>query len=182
MIALMLAAALNCGAFHIDLKASQPLAPVAETHAPGSCHVRQSHGYAIPDPTCTPGAINPTVTAITLRDKNFRTGCIRDGATSADQKRQVYSWYGITPPTHNAGPTQTCELDHLVSLRIAGADTLDNVWPECDHPEQPIGKRGFKIKDAKAENDAAKAVKAGADLSDIQRRVAQDWTQFLTGP
>jgi hypothetical protein len=43
----------------------------------------------------------------------------------------------------------------------------------------PVGQREFKIKDAHAELSLMRAIKAGADLEDIQRRIAEDWTQFL---
>ncbi len=35
----------------------------------------------------------------------------------------------------------TCELDHLVPLELGGADTLDNLWPECG----PFGAEGLKV-------------------------------------
>lgn len=183
MLAMILAAAVNCASFHIDPVASQPLAVTAATHAPGSCHVRISHGYPIPDPTCTPGAVNPTVTAAVLKDPAFRTACVRDAATSEGRKEITYSWYGITPPANNRGPSQTCELDHLVSIGLGGADTLDNIWPQCGGPPgAAVGQRFFKVKDAHAELSLMRQVKAGADLRTIQTRIAQDWTQFITEP
>lgn len=184
MIALILAAALNCSAFHIDPLASQSFAPTAATHAPGSCHVRMSHGYPIPDPACTPGAINPTVTAKVLRNPAFRTACVRDMVTSESRKRVVYLWYGIAPPSNNRGPTQTCELDHVDSLGLAAADTLANVWPECGPPGVPVGQRYFKIKDG-VEDRLMKEVRdapagtADQVLSSIQRQIAADWTVYL---
>jgi len=174
------AAALACTSFDIDPTASQPFAPTRADHAPGSCQVRRArNGMLLPDPTCTPGAINPTVSSDVLRNPGFRTTCIRDKVTSASQKRKVYVWYGIALPTNNKGPNQTCELDHLVSIGLGGADTLDNLWPQCDGAEKPIGKREFKIKDAHAELGLMRQVRAGADLDAIQRRIAEDWTQFI---
>ena len=75
------------------------------------------------DPTCTPGAINPTVTAEVLQDPSFRTTCIRSQASSEAQKAETYQWYKIEHPSQNSGQTQTCELDHLISLELGGADT-----------------------------------------------------------
>ena len=176
---LLLASALSA----INPLASQPLAPVAATHAPGSCHVHKAaDGYQLPDPTCTPGAINPTITADVLKDPTFRTGTVRDQLTTAAQKQIVYVWYGIAKPKGNVGPNQMCEIDHVVSLGLAGSDALENLWPQCGPANVPVGQREFKIKDAHAELSLMKQVKAGANLADIQKRIAQDWTQFIVAP
>jgi hypothetical protein len=135
----------------------------------------------LPDPACTPGAVNPTITAEVLRDPSFRTGQERDDLTSAARKRVVYGWYGIAPPKDNKGPGQVCELDHLISIGLGGSDALENIWPECGPADVPVGQREFKIKDAHAELGLMRQVKAGADLGDIQHRIAQDWTQFIQG-
>ena len=181
--AVIFAAALNCAVFNISPQASQTLAPAAPDHAPGSCHIRlAANGMQLPDPSCTPGAVNPTVTAEVLRDPRFRTACVRDQISSAATKRHVYAWYGITPPTHNTGPNMVCELDHLVSIGLGGSDDLTNIWPECGPAGVSVGQREFKIKDAHAELSLMRAVKQGADLQAIQRRIADDWTQFIAGP
>lgn len=186
ILAAALAASAPVAAFHIDPRASLPLAPVAADHAPGSCHARlAANGMQLPDPACSPGAINPTVTAAVLRDPAFRTGAVRDQLTSAAAKRKVYVWYGIAPPQGNAGQNQICELDHVIDLGAGGSDALENIWPQCQRPGSPpvqVGEREFKIKDRFAEHDAVRQIKAGADLADIQRRIAQDWTQFIEAP
>ncbi len=74
-----------------------------------------------------------------------------------------------------------CELDHLVSIGLGGSDDLSNIWPECGPASVPVGQREFKIKDAHAELSLMRAVRRGADLQDIQRRIADDWTQFIAG-
>lgn len=186
MLSLILAAAValaSAPSFHIDPRASEPLAPVASDHAPGSCHARlAANGMQLPDPGCTPGAVNPTVTADVLRDPTFRTGTVRDQISSAAAKRKVYAWYGITPPKGNTGQNQVCELDHVISLGLGGSDALENVWPECGPNDVPVGQREFKVKDAHAELSLMRQVKAGADLKDIQLRIAEDWTQFIAAP
>jgi hypothetical protein len=180
---IVLAAALalvTAPALHIDPRASEPLAPVAADHAPGSCHVRYAaNGMGLPDPTCSPGAINPTLTIDVLLNPAFRTGMVRDKLTSAAAKRRVYVWYGISKPRGNTGPNQICELDHVVDLASGGADSLENIWPECGDPNAPVGEREFKTKDRFAEHDVMRLIKGGADLADTQRLIAADWTQFL---
>jgi len=51
--------------------------------------------------------------------------------------------------------SQTCELDHVVTLELGGADTLDNIWP-CGPTCAPLPQRFFKEKD-----------------------ITADWTQYL---
>lgn len=145
----------------------------------GQCHPRMSHGYPLPDSGCTPGAANPTLTLQVLEDPRFRTGYVRNQATSAAKKNKIYAWYAITKPRNNRGRSQVCELDHLVSLELGGADTLDNIWPQCGPSRVELYRRYFKQKDM-VENYLAAQVRAGTmDLYDVQFGIAQDWTQYL---
>jgi hypothetical protein len=167
-----------CASLGVDGKASQPLA--SATIPPGHvCRARTSNGYPIPDPTCTPGAYNPTLPVATLNSPKFKTPCVRDKATTPAQKAHTYDWYEIAKPSDNSGQNQVCELDHLVSLELGGADTLDNLWPQCGPDAVTLNERFFKIKDA-VENYLAREVKAGRmDQRAAQRGIAEDWTQYL---
>ena len=180
MISLILAAT----TLAFNPRAAVPLAPTALSHAPGSCHVRlASNGMQLPDPSCTPGAVNPTLTPQVLFSKGFHTGLVRDKLTSEQEKKVVYSWYGIKEPANNKGASQICELDHLVDLLLGGADTFDNIWPQCQAPGAkpvPVGQREFKIKDRFAEYAAVKALKNHPEQqAALQRQVAKDWTIFI---
>jgi hypothetical protein len=168
----------NCAKFNIDVNAARSLGLVI-LPPPFGCTTRMSNGFPIPDPNCTPGAINPTLTAMVLRNPTFTTKCVRDNATSASQKAGTYTWYHIPHPKNNTGATQTCELDHLISLELGGADTLENIWPQCGPPGVQLRARYFKQKDI-VENFLARQVKAGnMDLAQVQRGIAEDWTQYL---
>jgi hypothetical protein len=71
-------------------------------------------------------------------------------------------------------------LDHLISLELGGADTLDNIWPQCGPSRVKLATRYFKIKDG-VENYLAAKVKAGEiSLQDAQRGIAADWTQYIS--
>ena len=160
----------------VDPKASTPFAAAT---ASASCSPRTRNGYPLPDPTCTPGAINPTVTLAVLQSGTFKTPCERNRASSATQKATTYPEYGVPPPANNTGASQTCELDHLVSLELGGADTLDNIWPQCGPPGVKLPKRYFKVKDG-VENYLAVKVRAGEiTLADAQHGIATDWTQYI---
>ena len=166
----------DCGSFNINAKDSQPLKP-ADTAS--GCKTGMKNGYPVPDPKCTPGAVNNTLTVEVLRDPNFRTGCVRDNATSASQKASTYTLYHIPHPAHNQGVMQTCELDHLISLELGGADSIDNIWPQCGPDGVVLRQRFFKQKDA-VENYLAKQVRDGVmNLKDAQQGIAEDWTQYL---
>lgn len=167
-----------CEDLGIDASASEPFASVPVPTS-GECHTGVSRGLPIPDPKCTPGAIDPTVTEEVLKDSRFRTKCIRDLATSASKKNSTYGLYGIQHPDNNTHATQTCELDHLVPLELGGADTLDNIWPQCGPDGVELSNRFFKRKDA-IENFLTRQVKAGnMSLSDAQQGIATDWTQYV---
>jgi hypothetical protein len=167
---------LKCPAF--NPKGDSPLQEVTIPPV-GTCKVKMKGGYAFPDPTCTPGAVNPALTMAILKNKDFRTGCERDKATSATKKKQTYDWYGITKPADNREPHMICELDHLISIELGGADTLDNIWPQCG-PQGATGEdRLFKQKD-QVENYLAAQLKAGKiTKKDAQEGIATDWTQYI---
>ncbi len=169
----------HCAQFQIDDKASTPIVPGFVPEKTG-CKTRQAaNGVLLPDPKCTPGAINPTLTAKVLQDPAFTTKCVRNDATTEEQKHTLYAAYGIEEPQHNEGETMSCELDHLVSLELGGADTLDNIWPQCGPADVELKERFFKQKDL-VEDHLGEFVKLGkVELGEMQKRIAADWTQFL---
>lgn len=130
-------------------------------------------------PTARLGAINPTLTIEVLRDRSLTTRCKRDAATQKVEKATTYEWYNLPHPSNNSGEGQICELDHLISLELGGADTLDNIWPQCGPSGVALPQRFFKEKDT-VENFLAMQVREGRmDLSEAQKGIATDWTQFL---
>lgn len=123
-----------------------------------------------PQYSCTPGRVNPILTKVVICAKSFRTGKYRNSETSEKQKEQVYQIYGIAKPQHNRGKQQQCELDHLVPLELGGADSLDNIWPQCGD---------FRTKD-KVETALHRAVCSGAvDLGQAQQAISEDWQHAL---
>ena len=147
--------------------------------ADGSCRASLRSGYPEPDLRCTPGGVDPTVTADTLRDLAWRTKCIRNCQSSSAQKRATYEWYGMAQPVDNSGENQVCELDHLVPLELGGADGMGNIWPECGPDSVTLRRRYFKQKDI-VENYLAAKVRAGEiPLVQAPRGIATDWVQYL---
>jgi hypothetical protein len=144
--------------------------------AAGRCKMQTRGGRNFPDPACTPGALNPTVTVDVLRSPDFVTACVRDQAEDDDAKSIVFKWYG----TPDDG---TCEKDHFVPLEIGGSDRLENIWPQCG----PRGAKGearyFKQKDG-VELYLGRQVRAGVEKGgmtqeDARQRITKDWAALL---
>lgn len=106
--------------------------PVAR---PGSCHVRGSEG-TLPDPRCTPGAINPAVTQSDIGSTICRAGWTRtvrppEAYTEALKRRQMAAYA-------DGRPIWDYEEDHLVPLELGGAPSDPrNLWPEYGASPNP---------------------------------------------
>lgn len=129
--------------------------------APASCHALPGPR---PDPACTPGAVDPSVTQADLASTicvSGYTSKVRPAVSQTDKlKGQMYRSYGIPDGTAS-------ELDHLVPLELGGANDASNLWPEVG--KQPNAKD-------KVENDLHRAVCSGkVPLAAAQRAIASDW-------
>lgn len=135
--------------------------PVVTPAVPASCHTRGQ----LPDPVCTPGAVDPRVTqnniATTICKAGY-TATVRPPVSYTNSlKLQQMAAYGDTQP-----PSQY-EEDHLISLELGGSPTdPKNLWPEPG---------AHNVKDT-VENAAHKAVCNGTlTLAAAQHGIATDW-------
>jgi hypothetical protein len=131
---------------------------------PGQCHVRETAAGSLPDPACTPGAIDPAVTQSNLRSTICRPGytaTVRPSASETNRwKRVAEQAYGV--------PDDGEEYDHLVSLELGGANATSNLWPEPGTIPND--------KDA-VENRLHREVCSGQiTLAAAQEAIAADWT------
>lgn len=133
----------------------------------------------LPDAACTPGDILPDEDEKVVCSAGFHTSSIRNHATSQAQKNGVYPAYGIPHPARNTGSTQVCEIDHLVSLELGGADTIANLWPECSPGYANWQGPGFRDKDG-FENYLWFHVCVNQDISlkTAQIEIASNWRTF----
>jgi hypothetical protein len=137
--------------------------------APGSCHARGSGLYSLPDPSCTPGALNPAVTQATIGQTICVSGYTRtvrpSESITAPEKVSSMAAYG------DAGTTHDYEYDHLVSLELGGAaNDARNLWPEPGASPNP--------KDA-VENELHRMVCDGQiALAHAQHIIATGWVAF----
>ncbi len=134
--------------------------------APGACHIRAAaNGQPLPDPRCSPGAVDAAV-----RQANIAMTICRSGYTAT-----------VRPPTSVTEPFKLLdekaygvysgELDHLIPLELGGSSDAHNLWVEPGPIPNP--------KDT-VENDLHAAVCRGrVSLITAQRLIATDWTTAL---
>jgi hypothetical protein len=133
---------------------------------PTSCHIVNG---GLPDPKCTPGAINPSVTQNNIKNTICVPGytkTIRPPVSyTTPLKIKLMKSYGFTDFRSNY------ELDHLIPLAVGGHPTdVKNLFPEPGY-----GQYSFHIKD-RFENYLHRAVCNGSiSLSEAQKQIANDW-------
>jgi hypothetical protein len=139
---------------------------LSRTVIPSTCHIINED---LPDPQCTPGAINPAVTQDNIKNTICVPGytkTVRPPVSyTTPLKIKLMQSYGFTDSRSNY------ELDHLISLEIGGNPSdVRNLWPEPGY-----GQYNFHIKD-RFENYLHNAVCNGSmRLSDAQKEIATDW-------
>lgn len=150
--------------------------------AAGSCHLRTgADGEPLPDPACTPGAVDAAVT-----DRNAGTTiCRRGGYTSSVRppesltepaKKKLLAAYGI--PARRIGDY---ELDHLVELASGGASDVRNLWPEPNTFRR--FHRGSYVRNDKdvVEAYTFHAICDGkVTVTAVQKAMASNWTTAVT--
>jgi len=151
---------------------TQAVYTVEPQRAPGSCHYRWVGSDPLPDPVCTPGAINPQVTQADIASTICRSGWTATVRPPEDvtspEKQGSAAAYGYT------GPFATAEYDHLVPLELGG-DPNDpaNLWVEPN--DRPGATSTANGKDD-LESRLRELVCSGAlDLATAQQAIATDW-------
>jgi hypothetical protein len=114
----------------------------------------------LPDPACTPGAVETTDMAIVCGQSTQERRNV-----PASVHRQAFAEYGLAYPQAPGA----FEVDHLIPLELGGSNDISNLWPES--------APGFRRKD-KVENDLHRKVCEGQiPLERAQKVIAADWTQ-----
>jgi len=140
--------------------------------APGQCKARiidAAAGLYLPDPACTPGAVDPAVTQDNLASticKSGYTTTVRAPASDTDKTKALsLTQYGQTRAS-------TTEYDHLISLQLGGTNAVSNLWPE---PNRAGAPGTTNPKDA-IETRLNKAVCAHkVTLAAAQKAIATNW-------
>ncbi|GLY80598.1 hypothetical protein [Actinoallomurus iriomotensis] len=144
--------------------------------AAGMCHYRHTGGQPLPDPACTPGALNPDVTPATINTticrKGGYTSGIRPPANITDKEKHLNAAsYGYADSLHDA------EYDHLISLQLGG-DPNDprNLWVELPSPGHKPGAGPNNPKDAIETHLHTAICKGTITLTAAQHAIATNWT------
>lgn len=154
--------------------AHSPGAVVADlTPAVGACHYRTAgNGGILPDPACTPGAIDPAVTQETIAATICRPGWTD---TIRPPSSVTKPWKDRSSSAYNTGEDGN-EYDHLVSLQLGGANATSNLWVEPDR----YGRLPNE-KDTVEGRLHALVCSGQMLLAEAQHRIATDWTTALAG-
>jgi hypothetical protein len=141
------------------------------TSVPGAntCTLGHRNGQPIPDPRCTPGALNPNVSQTTIAGTICVTGwtaTIRPPVSRTNRlKKQLAAAYRL-PPTSQG------ELDHLVSLELGGAPADPrNLWVEPGTIPNPKDAVENKLNDA--------VCSRLIPLASAQHAIATSWTTAI---
>jgi hypothetical protein len=146
---------------------SKAAATVVQPQRPaGSCHARGRGLFSLPDPRCTPGAVNPAVSqpniGATICREGYTTTVRPAESATEPEKRASLAAYG------DRGPLRDFEYDHLVPLALAGSvNDSRNLWPEPGASPNPKDRLEARL---------ARLVCAHRiGLADAQRLIAADW-------
>lgn len=129
---------------------------------PPHCHAQN----ALPDPSCTPGAVFANATVAQVCKAGYASS-VRN-VTQAE-KDQVFAEYGITQH-----PSGAYEIDHLISLELGGSNDIKNLWPEAY-----TGPDNAHEKDMVENYLHAQVCSGKMALKDAQTAIATNWKQFL---
>ena len=128
-----------------------------------SCHYR-NHGQ-LPDPRCTPGAVNPAVTQTDI----YATICKKGWTRTVRQPESVTERYkyDVAYPAYGVPRSEQTRLDDLIPLELGGKSAPANWWPEQ--------VRSSYAKD-RVENALNDAVCSGrVTLKAAQRAIVSNW-------
>ena len=129
----------------------------------------------IPDPSLSPGAFDPTVTASMVCQKGGYTNKkgIRNVPNSI--KKGVFAEYHIDPKSDKF------EIDHEISLELGGINDIKNLWPQS-YTTTPYNAH---VKDALEDRLHSMVCKHTITIQAAQKEITGDWTiaykKYFTG-
>lgn len=98
--------------------------------AAGQCHavtVNATDGNFLPDPNCTPGGVDATVTQTDISSTICASGYTRGIRPPLSETGKAKH---LSLAEYNLGYSKTTEYDHLIPLELGGANSTSNLWPE----------------------------------------------------
>lgn len=149
----------------------------------GSCRYRRAaDAFYLPDPACTPGAVDPTVTQSDLEATICRSGGYTSSVRPPESMTEPFKKKVELAYADPWSGSRT-ELDHLVPLELGGSSDTRNLWPEPDQGEpaefDPQDPFGANAKDG-VEDRLHEAVCSGrVSLVAAQTAMVGDWTTAM---
>lgn len=132
----------------------------------GPCRTRDQG--LLPDPSCTPGAIDPAVTQANIGSTICRVG-YTDSVRPPESQTEAFKW-NVAEPAYGQHDVSG-ELDHLVPLELGGDNDARNLWVEAG----PIPNAKDAVEDA-----LNHAVCDGhITLRVAQIEIARNWTKAV---
>jgi hypothetical protein len=148
---------------HALLRVHDPRRVTGIAAMPAHCTFRDHQ--QLPDPRCTPGAVDPAVTQGNLRSTICHPGYTKTVRPSASQTNKFK--FEVAYPAYGEPHSKKTELDHLVSLELGGANDAANLWPESPPTPNPKDK---------VENALHAAICDGkVTLKAAQNAIASNW-------
>ena len=127
---------------------------------------------AEPQPTITPGALNPQVTQANIRSTICVPGYTR-GIRPPERYTERLKREGIRAYGYTDRRLRDYEEDHLISLELGGSpDSPRNLWPE---PHHVIGGWGSYAKDRLENRLHALVCRGRLSLAQAQYDIRHDW-------
>ena len=126
----------------------------------------------LPDASLTPGVARSNLSQDKICQIKWGTDARH---VSAEMKAQVFESYGLSgnddPACVPDGSDRRCEIDHLISRELGGADDVKNLWP------QPYGTTPWNAaRKDRVENRLHKEVCAGhLSLNKARDEIKTDW-------
>lgn len=100
--------------------------------SPGACHAKvlnAAAGLVLPDPGCTPGAVDPAVTQANIGSTICKKGWT---ATVRAPEDQTQAFKKVSLAAYGQSYSRLTELDHFIPLELGGSNTVSNLWPELN--------------------------------------------------
>lgn len=133
---------------------------------PGSCHAIGTGLHSRPDPTCTPGSLNPAVTQATID----QTICVEGWTSTVRPPESITEQEKATSMAayRDSGSLSDYEYDHFVPLELGGAtNDARNLWPEPGASPNPKDTVEAKLRQ--------KVCDGRITLSKAQHEIVTNW-------
>jgi hypothetical protein len=168
-----LAVTLAAGSLMIAPAAHAAVLPQAATETCSQAYL------PLPDPSCTPGSLNPDVTQDTIDSTICVSGWTATVRPSTSYTNALKA-QGIIDYGYADTSMSDYEEDHFIPLELGGSPTdPQNLWPEPHYATDSTGVTSYS-KDS-VENKLKTAVCGGVvTLADAQNAIATNWTTALS--